>query len=218
MDIKTYTDALTRQQADLQGDIAGYVSVIQVPAGPGDVKAGDRNFLTASGWVFNVLGIIAVIAGLVVGSTGLWITGCASLLSGCYCMAKGKQQLRQAARDNIGDTLLKAVDSTVAHVSKTWTDFVNGQNASLRRDIVTSDMGTDDKVRSLGLITDSSYIHIDMKAVEEDLTKIDAGRTPGAYKTFVGDVQTRLCHAVDVAAKAQADIYAGVPETSGSSK
>lgn len=218
MDIKTYTDALTRQQADLQGDIAGYVSAIPVPAGPGEEKAGDRNFLTTSGWVFNVLGIIAFIAGLTVGSTGLWITGCASLLSGCYCIVKGKQQLRREAHEDAGDTVLKAVDRTVAHVSKTWTDFVSGQNASLRRDIVTSDMDTDDKVRSLGLITDSSYLHVDMKAVGENLTKIDVGATPGAYKTLLGDVQTRLYQAVDVAAKAQADIYAGVAATSGSSK
>lgn len=58
---------------------------------PQDKAADNSVFLTRSGWVFNVTGIIAFIAGLVTGVTGVWITGCAGILAGCYCLAKGRQ-------------------------------------------------------------------------------------------------------------------------------
>ena len=55
-------------------------------------KAADNSlFLTRSGWVLNVAGIIAFVAGLVIGATGVWITGCAGILAGCYCLVKGRQ-------------------------------------------------------------------------------------------------------------------------------
>lgn len=50
-------------------------------------------FLKESGWTFNVIGVIALIVGLITGISGIWITGSAAILSGCYLLVKSRQQL-----------------------------------------------------------------------------------------------------------------------------
>lgn len=49
-------------------------------------------FLKKSGWTFNVIGIVLFIVGLIIGENGIWITGCAGILSGCYLLFKARQQ------------------------------------------------------------------------------------------------------------------------------
>lgn len=64
---------------------------------PQDTAVDNSAFLTKSGWVFNVIGVIAFVAGLIIGESGIWITGCAAVLAGCYCLVKGRQQRRENA-------------------------------------------------------------------------------------------------------------------------
>ena len=56
-------------------------------------------FLSKSGWTFNVIGIIAFIIGLLVGIDGIWITGCAAMLSGCYLLVKSHQYHEKSVQD-----------------------------------------------------------------------------------------------------------------------
>lgn len=61
-----------------------------------EALAANAEFLSKSGWTFNVIGIIAFIIGLLVGIDGIWITGCASMLSGCYLLVKSHQYHEKA--------------------------------------------------------------------------------------------------------------------------
>ena len=50
-----------------------------------------KGFLAKSGWVFVVIGVIALIAGLIMDIAGIWIPGATSIASGVYCLVKAKQ-------------------------------------------------------------------------------------------------------------------------------
>lgn len=51
----------------------------------------NKGFLVKSGWVFIVIGVIALIVGLIIAETGIWIAGGTAVASGCYCLIKAKQ-------------------------------------------------------------------------------------------------------------------------------
>lgn len=51
-----------------------------------------NNFLTDSGRVFLVIGVIALIVGLLIGVSGIWISGCAAITSGVYLIIKGRAE------------------------------------------------------------------------------------------------------------------------------
>lgn len=53
----------------------------------------NASFLKKSGWTFNAIGIVAFIVGLLIGVSGIWITGCAGITAGCYLLFKSHQQL-----------------------------------------------------------------------------------------------------------------------------
>lgn len=210
MDIKKYTDSLARQQAELKGYVSTSLAAVQLPASANDMKTGKKNFLTDSGWTFNVLGIIAFIIGLLIGVPGVWITGCAAVLAGCYCIVKGKQQLRLEAYRDTGMKLRQAVESCVAHISKTWTGFVTSQNDTLRRDIVASAMSDADKAKALGGISGGSWLHVDLNDMDAEIEKAADAEDVAAYRRCVPEISGRLSQAVDLAAKAQADVYGGL--------
>lgn len=212
MDIKSYNDALTSQQALLSDYIASHVSGITVPTSKSQLQVSKSNFLTKSGWVYNIIGILAFIIGLIVGISGIWLTGCAGILAGCYCWIKGKQQLKQEAYDNLGNSILKNIDEVIAYVSKTWGGFIGRQNVNLRKDIVNSNYDSDKKVAALGYVNDNSYLHVDLKPVEADLEKLDDDEALKEYSEYLPTAQKHLTDSLGLAAKAQADAYSLVEE------
>lgn len=60
----------------------------------------NAEFLKKSGWTFNVIGIILFIVGLIMGVNGIWITGCAGVLSGCYLLFKSRQQVDEVKKQS----------------------------------------------------------------------------------------------------------------------
>lgn len=52
----------------------------------------NSKFLKDSGCVFIVLGVIALIVGLIIAETAIWISGATAIASGVYCLIKGKEQ------------------------------------------------------------------------------------------------------------------------------
>lgn len=207
MDIKSYNDALAACQTQLSDYIARNMQSTALPASKNDLDIGKQNFLTKSGWVFVIIGVLAFIGGLLVGSTGIWITGCAAVLSGLYCMVKGRQQLEQEAYATIGKSLAESINKVTAYVSKTWGDFVGKQNESLRSDIIASDMDAAAKAKSLGYLTDADYLHVDESAILDGIGKVDASESVGAYKTYLPQAEKILNDSLGLAAKAQSDIY-----------
>lgn len=207
MDLKTYTDQVAKQHSALSDYIAANVGAISLPTAKNELQVGKKNFLTISGWVFNVIGILAFIIGLIVGVGGIWITGCAGLTAGIYLLIKGKQQLVQEAYNGVGTSLVAGVDKVVAHVSEQWTEFVNGQNNDLRRDILTSDLDTDGKVKALGYITDASYLHVDRVGMQEDVKQIDAFEDLKRYHLYLPWTEKLVKSSLDLAAKAQTDVF-----------
>lgn len=51
----------------------------------------NKGFLIKSGWVFIVIGVIALVVGLIIDVNGIWIPGATAIASGCYCIIKAKQ-------------------------------------------------------------------------------------------------------------------------------
>lgn len=210
MDIKVYNDALASQQDLMSNYISKNVADIVVPESKKDLSVGKSNFLTKSGWVYNVIGILAFIIGLIVKIPGIWLTGCAGLTAGFYCIFKGKQQLRQEAYDNVGNELLGSLDKVIAYVSKSWGNFVTGQNLALRKDIVDSSLDTENKAKMLAFVADTGFVHVDLAPIDKSLSKIDSDETLGEYKDYLPVAEKQLQESLKLAVKAQSDIYNAV--------
>lgn len=210
MDIKNYTDALNARQTELADYIGQNLKSIAVPTSYEAVEIRKTNFLTKSGWTFNVTGVIALIAGLLVGASAIWISGCAAILAGCYCIVKGKQQLRAEAFDSIDETVMSGIDKVVAHVSKDWTEFVADQNRRLRADIVGAPIADADKVKALGFMTCASHFHADTDRLRSEIAKIGDDGSIAGYRAWLPKAASQLEEALALAAKAQGDVYSGV--------
>lgn len=210
MDIKKYKDNLEKQSAALDDVIAKGVAAAPIPASKEGLNVGKSNFLTKSGWVYNIVGAIAFIAGLIIGSSAIWITGCASVTAGIYCIVKGRQQLRRDAFNAVGAALGETVDKTIATVSKNWTDFVVAQNVALRGDIVSSPLGTIDKVKALGWMTDSAWVHVNADEIRREIQTLEAAESLEAFKNYLPKVTAALKEDLHLACIAQTDVLNGI--------
>lgn len=213
MDIKSYNEALAAQHSSLSDYIADKISGIIIPASKQNLKVGKSNFLTKSGWVYNVIGILAFIIGLIVGISGIWLTGCAGVVAGCYCLIKGKQQLNQEAYDGLGNDIYESCENISAYVAKTWDDFVIGQNASLRKDLVNSSYDVDKKVAALGFVGNQSVFRVDLNALNKNIKNIEASETLDEYKAYLPQAKQQLVESLDLAVKAQNATYSEVVQT-----
>lgn len=207
IDIKGYQSQLAQQQTALNSYIGTNIAAISLPATGKDVKEGASNFLTKSGWVYNIIGIIAFIVGLIVGSTGIWITGCAAITSGCYCIFKGKQQLKSEAYETVGNSLLGSIEKVIAYVSESWTKFVMSQNDSLRTDIVKSDLTDTQKVKALTHFTDASALKVDLPELISEVTTLDGDENIAVMKAYLPKATAEIKQSLHLASKAQGDIY-----------
>lgn len=208
--LEKYNDALNRQKLQLESYISTNTGSVPVPTEMSEVKTGKKNFLTDSGWVFIVLGALAFVAGLVIGTDGLWIAGAIAITSGIYCIIKGRRQLRREAFSGVVDDIVGSVDRIVADVSRTWTGFVRAQNQALRSDIVTNDGDTAAKVAELGKVTETAWYHVDMEKVRGTLDEAAAKENLAALHSCLPKVGKILTASLDTAAHAQSDIYASL--------
>lgn len=211
---KSYSDQLAKQQSDLEAYITDKTAAISIPADKNALNEGKKNFLTKSGCVFIIIGIIATIAGLIVKVPGIWISGLTAIACGVYVIIKGKQQLLQEAYDAVGSGIEKSADSIVAYVSKTWTDFVTAQNADLRKTIIGSDLSVDAKTEATGRVLDTAFYHVDMPAIDKDVDAVDATEKIDAYKAYLPKLQSALLEALNLSVRAQSDIYDAVTKIS----
>lgn len=58
----------------------------------------DTGFLKKSGWTFVVIGAIAFIVGLLIGVSGIWISGGTAVACGVYLFIKAKQAADAVAK------------------------------------------------------------------------------------------------------------------------
>lgn len=210
--ITSYIDAVTKEKGQLADLISSGLGAIVIPADKASMQVGKSNFLTKSGWVYNVVGVIAFVVGLIVAVPGIWITGLTAVTAGVYCLIKGKQQLEAEAYDKVGDSIITGVDGVVAKVSKSWTDFVLAQNAALRKDVVTSASDTDTKVKALGMILDNAWYRVDIDGIKKDISTVDAGENLSGYKAYLAKTEEELNKSLELAVKAQTDIYEAMPK------
>ncbi|MDE7402343.1 MAG: hypothetical protein K2M87_02895 [Muribaculaceae bacterium] len=210
MDTKKYMDSLASQQAALSDYIAKSIAGISLPNDKAALNVGKTNFLTKSAWVYIVIGVIAFIAGLIVGSAAIWITGATAVACGVYCLIKGKQQLTAEAYTNVGTEISEGVDKTIAYVSKQWTDFVVAQNVALRTDIVASDNSNADKVKALGWITESSWLHVNTDNISSELKDADSQKSLAELKAVMPKLTDALNEDLKLACIAQTDVVKGI--------
>ena len=202
-----YAKNLEAAKKEFEGYIAQGVKGIKVPATKADLQVGKKNFLTDSAWVFIIIGVIGFIAGLIVKISGIWITGCAAVACGVYCLIKGKQQLTHEAFAKAADGVYGALEGIVAHVSGGWTKNVEAENEALRDAIVGSAMADADKEKALANVHDTGFLHVDMDAIRAGLDKVVATDSIEKLGAYLPTAAKAITDSLDLAALARGEVY-----------
>lgn len=207
--ISSYSDALKAQTSRCQGYIDSGFASVAIPANVESMDTQKKNMLTESGVVFGVIGIIALVAGLLLDISGIWIAGCAAIMSGVYLYIKGRQQLRADAFNILANSIVAAMDKVAAKVSGEWTSFIKTQNETIRKDIIDSSADADTKLANVNAVAESvAWYEIDAEAVTADIRKACASEKIALIKDSIPQVQQALSESLKLASKAQSDIYA----------
>lgn len=206
--VKPYIDALGAQKAKLEGYLTRGFQAIAIPAGNDEMDIRRKDFLTVSGIWFLILGVIGLIAGLAVHSTGIIVAGCAGLLSGAYVYIKGRQAMKAEAFSRLGSSIYNQIADVASNVSSQWATFMAGQNDSLKRTVVSAaDSDAADKVALIDRIDSTPAVRVDLSGVQSELTKLGAVESLEAYRRYLPKAQAVISSAIATADGAQQTIY-----------
>lgn len=203
-----YSGALGAQRQKLEGYIATSAKAVALPSQKADDAAKDK-LLDISGWVLIVIGVLGFIAGIIVGVGGIIIAGIASIGCGVYCYAKSIQLGRQRAFAASAAQFRKSLDDITTHVSGEWNSFINSQNATLTRDIITSQASIDAKVAMVEKIA-TAPVCVDMTATDKALKEAMDEEVSTDFNVVVSDYVAAANSALTSAGNAQASIYNAV--------
>lgn len=204
--ITPYTQALSNQKTQLEGTLNAGFQAITLPSSISQLESNKLHMLGKSAIWFAVIGIVAFIAGVIMKSTGIWITGCAAMLSGGYLWMKGKQANRADAFSALGNNIYGQVQDVYKKVASDWTSFITTQNDNLKKQIVTSDQPTDAKVAQIDRIDAQPAITVDMSALQQEAQSL-AAEDLTRYQSYIADAKGRIQQAIDNADGAQQSIY-----------
>lgn len=205
--ISPYMQALSTRKAQLEGTLADGFKSIVLPAHISQYETPGLHMLGKSAVWFLIIGAVALIAGLIVGSTGLWIAGAAAILSGGYLWVKGKQAGRARAFDSLGDKIYSQIQDIAAKISNDWNGFIAGQNDSLKKQIVSSAETPDAKVALIDKVDGSPKVDVDLDAIRTGIKGIDSDEELLKYSKFLSKVQGNIREAIENADGAQQTIY-----------
>lgn len=205
--IKPYSDALIAQKAQLDGVVTRGFQAISIPA---DIKPEEDtrlHFLGKSAVAFLIIGVIALVGGLIVKDMAIVITGCTALLSGGYLYVKGRQAERAAAFARLSDEVYGKVSGVASQVSSGWIAFVSSQNDSLKTAIVGSAADVAGKVKMIDAVDTASPISLDLDTVKTQAEALATAGDMDRYSPFLTSVQAAFRGAIDKAGAARQTIY-----------
>lgn len=205
--IKPYVDALTAQKTQLDGYLTRGFQAIAIPTSHEDIPEDKKDFLTKSGNWFLVLGIVGLIAGFAVSSTGIIVAGCAAVMSGVYCYLKGKQALRHQAYDRLGQSVYTQISSVADNVAAEWTKFMTAQNDALKKVVVASTESPDTKVALIDKIDSTPAVKVDLSDVRARLADISEKENLSQYAEYLPTAADAIRKAINDADGAQQGIY-----------
>lgn len=209
--VKTYVDALSAQKSQLQGYVTRGFQAIAVPASASELETRKKDFLTESGVVFLVIGIAALIFGLIIGNMGVIAAASASILSGCYVYIKGRQAMRRDAFTRLGAAIFSQIESVAAGVSAQWTSFMTRQNDALKQSVVAdSTANAADKVAVIDKIDSTPAVKVDLNAVQSQIQALGADEDLDSYRSYLPKAQSAITAAIDTADGAQQTIYSTI--------
>lgn len=205
--LKPYSDALSAQKAQLEGVVARGFKAIAIPADVRPLESKELHFLGKSAVAFGVLGVAGFILGLIVGSMGIVIAGCAALLSAGYLYVKGRQADRADAFVELSDQVYGKVADIASQVADQWKSFTSKQNDSLKLAIVNSTASDADKVQLIDRVDASPAVRVDLDSVRQATQSLGAQGEISAYNPYLVKLQSTFQSAIDSADTAQQQIY-----------
>lgn len=208
--LKPYSDALSAQKAQLEGVVTRGFKAITIPADISTFESKSLHFLGKSAVAFGVIGVIGFILGLVVGSMGIVIAGCAALLSAGYLYVKGRQADRADAFVGLSNDIYDKVASIASQVADQWKTFTTKQNDSLKLAIVNSSAAGTDKVQLIDRVDASPAVNVDLDSVRQATLDLGAQGEISAYNPYLTKLQSTFQSAIDSADAAQQNIYSGL--------
>lgn len=205
--ITPYSNALSAQKAQLENYLSSGFKTIAVPAHISQIESSQLHMLGKSAVAFLIIGAVGLIYGLIAGSMGIIIAGCAGLLSGGYLWVKGKQASRSDAFTTLGKKIYAEIQVIADKISSEWNSFITVQNDNLKKQIVGSDASVDSKVSLIDRVEKSPAVHIDLDAVSNELKQLDTTESLEGYTDYLAKAQAAIKTAIDNADGAQQTIY-----------
>lgn len=206
--VKPYIDALGAQKAKLEGYLTRGFQAIAIPEHNDELDMRRNDFLTRSGIWFLILGIIGLVAGLFVHSTGIIVAGCAALLSGAYVYIKGRQALKAEAFSKLASSIYSQIADVASNVSSQWSAFMSGQNDKLKNTVVSAaDSPAADRVALIDRIDSTPAVRVDLSSVQTDLAALSAKESLDAYRAYLPTARAAISNAISIADGAQQTIY-----------
>ena len=208
--ITPYTKALSAQKAQLEGYLNQGFQTITVPANISQIETSKLHMLGKSAIWFAVIGVIALVAGIVLHQMGIIVTGAAALLSGAYLWMKGKQASRAEAFQGLGTKIYGEISVIADKIAGEWKSFVTVQNDNLKKQIVGSADSTDSKVAMIDKIESTPEVKLNLDAVRSDLQTLGAKENLDDFKSYIAKTQNTLKTAIDNVDGAQQTIYSTI--------
>lgn len=208
--ISPYTKALSAQKAQLEGYLNQGFQTITVPTDISQIESSKIHMLGKSAMWFAAIGVIALVAGVIMGQMGIIVAGAAAILSGGYLWMKGKQARRAEAFEGLGTKIYGEISVITDKITSEWKSFVAVQNDNLKKQIVGSDESTDSKVAMIDKIESTPEVRVNLDAVRSDLQSLGAKENLDDYKAYIAKTQSSIKTAIDNVDGAQQTIYSTI--------
>lgn len=205
--ITPYTTALSAQKTQLENYLDSGFKAIAVPENIAQVESSKLHMLGKSAVVFLIIGIIGLVLGLFVKSTGIVVAGCAGLLTAGYLWVKGKQASKAEAFNTLSTKIFAEIQVIVDKISSQWNSFLTVQNDNLKKQIVGSNATVDSKVALIDKVEATPHVSLDLAAIQADIRKLSSGEKLSDYAAYLVKAKAAVKAAIDNASGAQQTIY-----------